>query len=66
KPYKSKCNDENISNVIDRNFKPGLTQNVIVSDLTYVKVGVNWFNNHRIHGSLGYLSPIEYKTRLSE
>ena len=27
---------------------------------------VDWFNNHRIHGSLGDLSPIEYKTRLSE
>ena len=26
---------------------------------------VNWFNNDRIHGSLGYLSPIEYK-KLSE
>ncbi|AHM57338.1 transposase [Peptoclostridium acidaminophilum DSM 3953] len=22
---------------------------------------VNWFNNKRIHGTLGYLSPIEYK-----
>lgn len=22
---------------------------------------VNWFNNHRIHGSLGYMTPIEYK-----
>jgi putative transposase len=22
---------------------------------------VHWFNNHRIHGTLGYLSPIEYK-----
>ena len=22
---------------------------------------VNWYNNHRIHGSLGYLSPREYK-----
>ncbi|OZM57514.1 hypothetical protein CIB95_08035 [Lottiidibacillus patelloidae] len=22
---------------------------------------VHWFNNHRIHGTLGYLSPFEYK-----
>ena len=22
---------------------------------------VNWFNNHRIHFSLGYLTPIEYR-----
>ena len=182
KPHRSKCNEENVSNVVDRNFKPGVTQNVIVSDLTYVNVCgkwnyicillnifnreiigfsagkqknaelvkkafatvksslcdlqifhtdrgtefkneaiekmlnvfkierslskkgnpydnsvaeatfkiiktelvmgkkfksideltfslseyVKWFNNHRIHGSLGYLTPIEYKTRMSE
>lgn len=23
---------------------------------------VNWFNNHRIHGSLNYLTPIQYKS----
>ena len=23
---------------------------------------VNWFNNIRIHGSLNYLSPVEYKS----
>ncbi len=23
---------------------------------------VNWFNNHRIHSSLGYLTPYEYRT----
>jgi transposase InsO family protein len=23
---------------------------------------VNWFNNHRIHSSLGYLSPSQYKS----
>lgn len=22
---------------------------------------INWFNNKRIHGTLGYLSPVEYK-----
>ncbi len=22
---------------------------------------VNWYNNHRLHSSLGYKSPIEYK-----
>ncbi|MCM1008208.1 MAG: IS3 family transposase [Ruminococcus flavefaciens] len=23
---------------------------------------VNWFNNSRIHGSLGYLSPLPFKS----
>lgn len=22
---------------------------------------VNWYNNHRIHSSLGYLSPVNYR-----
>ncbi|MDD2470148.1 MAG: IS3 family transposase, partial [Bacilli bacterium] len=22
---------------------------------------INWYNNFRIHGSLNYLSPVEYK-----
>jgi len=26
---------------------------------------INWFNNHRIHGSLGYLSPIDYRLQYS-
>ena len=182
KPHRSKCNEENICNIVDRNFQPGIAKNVIVSDLTYINVHggwnyvcillniynreiigfsagkhknaelvktafakvksplsdftifhtdrgsefknrliddmlktfsierslskkgnpydnsvaeatfkiiktelimgkkfnsldeleadlsdyVNWFNNHRIHSSLGYLSPVEYKTKLSE
>lgn len=27
---------------------------------------VNWYNNYRIHGSLNYLTPIEYKKMMSE
>ncbi|GGA53742.1 integrase [Paenibacillus physcomitrellae] len=23
---------------------------------------VNWFNRHRVHGSLGYMTPVQYKT----
>lgn len=27
---------------------------------------VNWYNNHRIHGSLDYLTPVEYKLFMSD
>ncbi len=26
---------------------------------------INWYNNHRIHGGIGYVTPVEYKNRLS-
>ncbi len=42
KAHRSQCNEENISNVVDRNFEPGISNNVIVSDLTYVNVGGKW------------------------
>ncbi|MBD8501132.1 IS3 family transposase, partial [Paenibacillus arenosi] len=22
---------------------------------------VNWFNKHRVHGTLGYMTPVQYK-----
>ena len=27
---------------------------------------VNWYNNHRIHGSLDYLTPTEFKEKMSD
>lgn len=27
---------------------------------------VNWYNNHRIHGSLNYLTPVEYRMLMSD
>lgn len=27
---------------------------------------INWYNNHRIHGALGYLSPVEYRLLMSD
>ncbi|MBD8500717.1 IS3 family transposase, partial [Paenibacillus arenosi] len=24
---------------------------------------VNWYNKHRIHGTLGYMSPVNYKRK---
>jgi putative transposase len=26
---------------------------------------INWYNTKRIHGSLGYLSPVEYRKQMS-
>ncbi|WP_408608430.1 IS3 family transposase [Caminicella sporogenes] len=27
---------------------------------------VNWYNNHRIHGALNYLTPVEYRILMSD
>ena len=39
---KSTCNNDNIENVLNRNFKQEKRMNVVVSDLTYVNVGGKW------------------------
>ena len=42
KPQKDKCNESNVKNVLNRQFKEQAYRNVVVSDLTYVRVGLKW------------------------
>ena len=45
-------------------FKTEFINNNIFNTLNELEVEltdyINWFNNHRIHSTLGYLSPIEF------
>ncbi len=42
KPHIAKCNEDKIENIVDRNFDEQPPLNVIVSDLTDVRVGNRW------------------------
>lgn len=42
KPHIEKCNEEKIENVIHREFNNQPEYKVVVSDLTYVRVGMSW------------------------
>jgi len=42
KHHVSKCNEDKIENVVDRKFNGQPEYNVVVSDLTYVRVGMSW------------------------
>ena len=42
KPQKETCNESKVKNVLDRNFQKQEYRNVVVSDLTYVRVGLKW------------------------
>lgn len=42
KVYKSTCNEAKIENIVDRDFNDRDSLEVIVSDLTYVRVGKSW------------------------
>jgi transposase InsO family protein len=42
KLHKTKCNEDKIENVVDRNFNQESLYNVIVSDLTYVNINGKW------------------------
>lgn len=42
KPVKDTCNESKTENIVDRNFDEQSYRNVVVSDLTYVRVGMSW------------------------
>ncbi|MDB8579110.1 IS3 family transposase [Turicibacter sanguinis] len=42
KPHVAKYNEDKIENIVDRNFDKQPHLNVVVSDLTYVRVGNRW------------------------
>ena len=42
KVHRSSCNESKIDNIVDRNFNEQPHLNVVVSDLTYVRVGMSW------------------------
>jgi len=42
KPLVDKCNESKVANLVDRKFNEQAHLNVVVSDLTYVRVGMNW------------------------
>ena len=42
RPHKTSCNESKVANVVNRKFNSQSYRNVVVSDLTYVRVGQNW------------------------
>lgn len=42
KPHTDKCNEAKIENIVNRQFDKQPHLNVVVSDLTYVRVGHHW------------------------
>lgn len=42
KPHKTKCNESKIANLVKQEFNDRNHLNVVVSDLTYVRVGGSW------------------------
>lgn len=42
KPQKDRCNELKVKNIVNREFSVQSYRNVVVSDLTYVRVGMSW------------------------
>lgn len=42
KPQKDTCNESGTANIVDRKFNGQPYRNVVVSDLTYIRVGAGW------------------------
>lgn len=42
KPHADKCNESKVQNIVNREFSDQPQYNVVVSDLTYVRVGNSW------------------------
>ena len=42
KPHVDKCNESKVANLVNREFNEQAYLNVVVSDLTYVRVGLHW------------------------
>jgi len=41
KPHVDKCNESKVTNLVNRKFDEQPHLNVVVSDLTYIRVGMN-------------------------
>jgi len=57
--------DNAVAEAMFKVVKTGFTNNACFSSLDQLELElndyVNWFNNIRIHGTLGYKSPVEYR-----
>jgi putative transposase len=42
RPQKDTCNESKIANIVNREFDEQPYRNIVVSDLTYVRVGMSW------------------------
>jgi transposase InsO family protein len=62
--------DNAVAEATCKTFKTEFCGNRIFNSLEELKLElfdyINWYNSVRIHGSLGYLTPIEYKSVLNE